>query len=395
MKHPKAFQVVTSLAILALATFVLGIFYFTKPEPPKSPPQEATALVEVVKAKWSDERTIITAYGTVVHNRRISIHPEVGGIVVEVNDDLTPGGLFNQGDILLKIDPRDYITIVEQEKANYSKAQLDLKEEEGKQVVAKREWGLLKDTVPKSDLAEHLALRKPHIEEKQAALLAAKARLEKAELDLERTVLKAPFDSVVIDENVDVGQVINQGTTVADLVATDMFRVQVSVPYDRLDWIHFPRNGEDKGSPATIIVETGDGKQFKHSGEVIRYLADVDPNSRMARVIIGARDPLCLASGESCSHSLLIDTYVRVDIEGPVMKGVIKIPRRAIRDGNKVWVMDKENRLKVKQVEISLPRQDDVLISSGLKPGDQVVISSLPLAVEGMKLQRIESDKNN
>lgn len=385
-------QWVISSLILFGALVVIFLLYFTRPEPPKTEPEEVASLVEVMPAVLANERVIITAFGTVLQNREVQIHPEVTGRVIEKSDELTPGGIFSEGEVMLRIDPRDYLAIVEQEKANVSAAFLKLKEEEGKQVVAKREWNLLKETVPQGELAEYLSLRKPHLEEKKAALESAKARLRKAEIDLERTVIRAPFDAIVTVEAAEIGQVVTQLNPIATLVSTEMFRVQLSVPFDKLQWIAIPQNGSGKGAKVKVIQEGGQKNRIEREGYVIRILGDVDPNSRLVRVVAGVMDPLCLDKKTSCNQPLLLESYVRGDIEGPLMSHVIRVPRRAVREGDIVWVMDSNKRLRKKKVQVDLKREDDVLVSKGLEEGDLIILNALPLALEGMKLRLVEDN---
>lgn len=341
-------------------------------------------LVEVLEATTTDEKLIFTAFGTVQANRELTVHPEVSGRVVDLSSQLVVGGILKKDQMMLKIDPRDYLTNIEQEKANLEKSKFDLQLEKGRQIVAEREWQLLDPSITSTQLGEELARRKPHIREKEAALKAAESRLAKSLLDLERTVLHAPFNALVTSEAVEVGDLITPQSTVATLVATDEFRVQVSLPFNQLDWITLP-SGSNPGSAVTIVQEIGAGRSLEWKAHILRLLGDVDPRSRMARMLVAIDDPLGLKNGGK--DRLLIGTYVRVEIEGPLVEDVVVIPRSALRDSTRVWVMNEKGELEFREVRLIFKDQDKVFVDQGLEEGDQIVVSTIPIPIEGMNLK--------
>ncbi len=384
-------RIILPIVIIVLAIMGAQALIATRPTVPKMTPMETSTFVKIITAHLQNERAMVSAFGTVKAYQELTVQSEVSGRVVTHHADLIAGGVISKGTPLLRIDPRDFRVVVEEEKAALAKAEFDIKVELGNQAIAQREWDLLKPSTGEiSQLSKQLALRFPHLQEKRAALSAAKSRLQKSQLDLRRTVLTAPFDAVVLSESVEVGQMITAQNTVATLVGTNEFRAQVSVPIHQLDWIAFPKAGARAGASARIFRELGNGEPLERNGAVVDLLSEVTQNGRMAQVLISIPDPLELNNKKGDRHPLLLGEYVRVEIEGPMIENVIVLPRGTIREGSRVWVKNKEKRLEVRTVKIALSRKDSVLISQGLDEGDQVIVTQLPAAIPGLKLTSAE-----
>lgn len=390
-KTSKILKVVLPLLVIGLALLGAQALLFFGPTVPKTEKEVKPTFVEVLTARARDEQTAIVAYGTVQMHQRLTVQPEIGGRVVRLNPRLVIGETLNKGATLLQIDPRDYRVAMDEQRAALAKAEFDLKVELGNQAVARREWSLLNPSAGEvNTLSRQLALRRPHLKEKRIALAAAKSRLRRARLNLRRTVLRAPFNALVLNESVEIGQLINPQSTVATLVGTDEFRVQVSVPIRQLEWIAFPDAGHPQGSPVQVIRERGNGEPVARQGTVVELLGDVTENGRMAQVLVSIADPLELNKPAKDRRPLLLGEYVRVEIEGPVLHDVIVLPRDAIREGARVWVKNADNQLDVRPVEVLLSRKETVLVSQGIRDGEEIITSQVPAAIPGLPLQTVE-----
>lgn len=378
-------QIGIALGIIALSVVIALIIYLSKSDVQKVEARPRALLVDVMKAKPTTEQVKFVAYGTVTPDKSLVVNPEVSGKVVELAPNLTTGGLLESGDLLLKIDPTDFELAVEQAEAEVTRAEFELRLEEGRQVVAKREWELLNPTIKASEIGEDLALRKPHLKERKAALAAAESRLKQAEVNLKRTKLTSPFNAIVINETIEKGQYITPQTDVATLVDSDTFRVRVSLPFDRLRWISLPSNGH-AGSKIVITQTIGDDMVVKRPGWIMRLLGDVDPEGRLARIDVAIDDPLSLGS-ETEKRPLLLGTYVGVEFFGPKIPNVYKIPRIAVHNSNVLWIKNEQDELEFRTVHILFTEDDFVFIDQGLKPGEDVVLTPLSLPLPGTKLR--------
>ena len=401
-----------ALPVLIVGLSIVGaqLLIASRPTAPKVSRDVKPTSVEVLTARVRDERAMLTAYGTVQAHQRLTVQPEVSGRVVRLNPHVVIGGIIPKGAALFQIDPRDYRVAVDEQRAALAKAEFDVKVEMGNQAIARREWDLLNPSAGEINaLSRQLALRRPHLREKLIGLAAARSRLRKARLDLRRTIVRAPFHALVLAESVETGQLVNAQSTVATLVGTDEFRVQVSVPLHQLAWITFPQRDGQLGSPVQVIRDLGHGRtpapgprprlplplplgegrgegSVVRRGTVVELLGDVTQNGRMAQILVSVRDPLELEQAAEGRQPLLLGEYVRVAIEGPLLRDVTVLPRHAIREGSRVWINTAEQRLAIRQVDIVLFRQDTVLVGQGLQDGDEVIISHVPAAVPGLPL---------
>ena len=347
-------------------------------------------LVEVIEAKSSRQKVFVTAMGNVVPAVQIELRPEVSGRIIKQSGELIRGGRFKAGETIVEVDPRDYKFAIELQKANVERARLALKVEEGRRTIAEQDWKQLEADVNATTEGRQLALRQPHMKSAQATLNATLSSLQKAALDLERTTIKAPFNALVLDERVDVGQLVTPQTQLASLVGTDAYYVQVVVPVGRLGWIKIPGVNGDEGARAKVVHSIGDGVRVERNGRVVRLLGDISPAGRMARLLVQIDDPLGLREGAD-GMPLLLGAYVRIDIDGKELNGVFELPRKAIREGDRVWILDKDDRLDIRPVKIVWGREETVLLDDGISDGDRIIMSRIATPIPRMKL-RTEAD---
>ena len=231
-------------------------------------------------------------------------------------------------------------------------------------------------------------MRKPQIDAAKARIEAAESAIEKAQVDLGRVVVEAPFDAIVRERRVAEGQLVSPATPIAVLVATDRFFVQATVPLEQLVWIDIPGLrgiATDAGSTVRVL-QHGASKAQARVGRVVRLLGDLDPNGRMARLLIAVDAPLDPVAGAPDTMPLLLGSFVQVEIVGRSLDGVVRLPRMAIREGERVWLVDAQGRLAVTDLDIVWRQRDDVLVRSGIRAGDQVVISRIAGVEPGMRL---------
>ena len=306
------------IGILAVGTLSTVYMMANRIEPDRTPAEEHITPVTVVELKHVTEQVMISGHGTVMPAQEVKIQPEVTGRITEMSSKLIPGSYLPKGTVMARIDSRDYQAQYETWKNQVAQATLGLKQEQARQVVAKQEWHLLGESIPKERSNQELALRIPQIESAEAALAAAGSGLSKAELDIERCTIRAPFNALVLRENIDPGQLVTPQTEITALAGTDRFWIKVSVPLEYLPWIVIPEEGR-KGAGAKIIQTAGSGNIIRE-GDVIRLLGDLDPDGRLARLLVAVEDPLNLGKNRS-KLPLLIGSYVSVQITGKPMSG--------------------------------------------------------------------------
>ena len=377
---------VAVLAIVCLAALAGGVgvsayFLTNKPQPKRRQPEPTAPLVAVQEVHSGRHQVVVSVTGTVIPAVEVRVQPQVTGKIVELHPEFIEGGLVRQGDVLTRLESCDYELAVTTQEAQVESARNDLQSEQGQQDVARHEWDLLDMKEEASPLDKELALRQPQLRQAQAALRAAEAQLDQARLDLARTVIKAPCNAIIQSADVEVGDLATTQTSLATLVGTDAYWIRVSVPVDELPWIVLP--GAQDGPASGTRVLTGTGALLQ--GQVVSLLGDLEPEGTLARLLIEVPDPLGLTQGKR-QAPLLLGEYVHVEILGRAIENVVEVPREALRDGDRLWLVTGENTLDIATVETVWADAARAFVR-GLANGDRIILSDVATPVDGMPIR--------
>lgn len=369
--------------IVLLAACALAYVIATnKPVTEGEPYQRLAPTVRVVKVASGAEYLSIASQGTVQPRTQSELIPEVSGRVTWMSPALVSGGAFEAGATLLRIDAADY-----ENQRQRSEAALERSEVEYQHASAElKRLQSLKARNLASDQQVDDAERTARVT--SANLIEARANLDQARRDLERTELKAPFTGLVRNEQVDLGQFVTRGQSIATIYATDYVEVRLPISAHQLGYIGLPvsTRGEIPAKlapPVTITAAFGD-TSLLWEGELVRLEAEIDERSRM---IYGVAR--LMLDNDAQSPVLPVGLFVQADIQGRLVENVIRLPRSAMRDDNQVLVVDEENRLHFRQISPLRLEHDDVLVSSGLKDGELVSVSPMQTVVEGMHVKPV------
>lgn len=368
------------LVVLALGAGATAALVMSRKAPERTAKPVLGPLVEVAPVRLENVRVEVTGQGEVSPKVRVDLASQVGGRVVAVDPALVVGGRFRAGRTLLRIEPRDYELAVERARAAVAGAQTTLDLQLAEADAARAEWEDVHGAAEPPDLL----VRGPQIREARARLDAARADLAAAELALERTRLSLPFDGVVIDEAVDIGQMVVAGQRVATIFGTEA--VEIRLPLDDRELAWFDLDGEN---PVTARVEADfAGRRHAWTGRVDRLEGQVDPRSRQVRLVVEVDHPF---DGEA---PLLPGTFVDIAIAGRFLEGVAVVPRHALRKGDTVWIAAGD-KLEIRPVEVLRREREQVLVrgdgEGGLAAGELLVVSALDAATDGMKIRTPES----
>jgi len=348
-------------------------------------PKQRAVMVEVTPVKLGSHRVVVKAMGKIRPAREVSLHPRVKGEVLSISGDLLPGGLVDRGHVLVRIDSADYRVAVRQGASAVKQLEADLRLELGRQAIARKAFGLLGDIAKKS--SRDLVLRGPQLRKAKASLEAARAALRRAELDLKRTVVRAPINAVVLSRDIDVGTRVTETTRLARIVGTDAFWVELVVPVSQLRWIRIPALAGAPGARVRIRDPAAWGKGRTRTGRVIRLAPELEEKGRMARIIARVDDPLAVTDSHRGQPRLLIGSWVEAQIEGSDLESVAVLPRSLIRDGDRVWRVDDRGRLDIRRVTLTYRGRNHVVVSKGVSSGDRIVASDIATPVQGMLLR--------
>lgn len=370
--------------IVALGSTAIAVLFATEPEAKREGATKQTAmLVETVTVHRDTYRPEVVATGVVEPARDIVASPRVGGQIVEVSDHFVPGGFVEEGEVLVRIDPSDYDNLLRQRRSELAQAEADLTVEMGRQNVARQDYELVETDL--DDESRALVLRQPQLDTARARVESARAAVRQAELELERTAVRAPFDAHVLDRRANVGSHVHQGDALGRLVGTDVYWVTVNVPVSKLAWLSFPENGAT-GSRVEVRHRTAWPEGVVRVGEVHRLIGALENQTRLARVLVTVEDPLLRDDGADDLPSLMIGSFVETRIDADPVEDAVRLPRELLRTNDTVWVMD-EGVLRVRDVSVVVRGADHVYVSDGLTDGDRVVTTNLATVVDGAPLR--------
>jgi len=358
----KLTKILVPLMLIAAGGAAWAYFKATAPMIERTQPQRQSAVVQVQPAERSDARIVIAAMGTVVPFREVTLKARVSGEIRSVASQFVPGGRIAKGVELLSLDPSDHQVEVQKARSALEDARAALAIEQGSQAIAREELRLLSESSAEVISGTDLALRKPQLQQARAAVSSAEADLRQTLLDLDRTVVRVPFNALIVERDVNVGAYVGAQDSLTTIAGTDEFWVEAVVPLDQLSYIDLNHAG---GCPAVIRSQTGNGRW---QGKVVRIAGKLNETSRMATVIVAISDPLGLQSDLAVPR-LIIDDYVFVEITGRSLPGVIELPRSVLQDGDTVWICD-NNALDIRSVTSAWKSADKVYIQSGLAPGE-------------------------
>jgi RND family efflux transporter MFP subunit len=369
---------------LIIAIFTLGVggaLYFVKnrPKPKKRPIIEHAQLVETMPIQCNDINITFTLMGTIKPSKSVELQSRVMGEVVKTSRKFIPATLVIKGERLLNLERTDYELTVIQKESDVKKAAYELKLESAQGAIAAEELEFLGESV-KQDY-EDLLLRKPNLLASDAKLQAAKATLKKAQLDLQRTTITAPFNASIQKIHVNIGSQVRIGDKLATLINSDTFWVEALIDLKELKYVKIP-------ATATLISSSGSHYEAK----AIALEHDLDRTARMAKILLEVEDPLALRAKNADKVPLFIGDYLTIKLQGTTLKSSFKIPRYALHEGKKIYLFDNNRTLHIVTVTILYEDQKFIYATTPqLHNGDRLITSPLATAVEGMPL-RVRSD---
>ena len=379
--------------MLAGASGVSALLYLNRPPTVIEEPVYVPVTVDVAEVVKQDLRISVQAQGTVSPLQETAILSEVKGRIIEVAPGFNVGGFVSKGDVLLRIDPRDYRTNLLRTKAAVESAESNLAPEKGRAEVALREWRKLPKTNKRSQEAQDLYQRKPQLEQAQAQLLAARADRDTAQNNLERTEIKAPYDALIRKKHSELGQFVSAGSPLADIFSVESAEVRLPIPQSKLAYLDLPGLGRYAQGSA-IDLYTDVGGEVKHWTAYLHRTEGVfDERSRVLYTVARIPDPYGLR--DTTREPLRIGTFVNAAIEGRELMNIVSLPRYVVRAGNFVWVVDESMRLRNRKVTVLRAGGDLVYVSAGLDEGDLVSLTILDSSFSGALVSiqsRVPSD---
>tara|TARA_B110000305_G_scaffold240717_1_gene312206 strand:- start:7283 stop:8440 length:1158 start_codon:yes stop_codon:yes gene_type:complete len=373
----KYLKVITPIVVLIIGASV-SFFIINSKEQPSSQEVEAKPRnIKAVTAESGDIQLKVLTQGSVKAKQVINIIPQVSGQITYVSPKFVAGGHFLEGEVLLRIDPRDYEVAVISAESQVAESIQRLVEEKAEAELALSEWKELGQ-----GKASNLTLRKPQLARAEAQLKASEARLLTAKLNLERSVIKAPFNGLLTVKNADLGQYLSPGVNIGEFYSTDIREVRLPLsPIDRTK-INLAGlkggNGEINVKFTVIVGETINSWM----GKVVRTEGMIVNNTDVLWLVAELQDAQLLSKENG--EVLEIGQFVDAEINGKTLTDIIILPRAALNQGNNVMIIDDQNSLRTRKVSLMESNREFIVVSSGINVGDIVNISQLGSGMDGM-----------
>lgn len=376
-------KVLLPIIIIAAAIVTLSFQLVLKPTPDTIVAERPITSIEAISVQPETVQLTVYSQGTLLPTTETDLITEVSGRVIEVADNFHVGNRFQEGDILLKIDPADYQAAASARAADLANAELMLAQEQALAEQAAADWEALGEGE-----ASDLTLRKPQLKQALARVSSSQAALNKAQRDLERTEVTAPYSGIILSKHVDLGQYItaNPANPLARIYATQSAEVRLPITEQEATFL------DTRTKRLRFVVL----RQSTHSNDVIwqaplvRIEDNINPTSRLLYAVARVEHPFDTVVND---YSLRRGTFLKAEIEGRSIQNAYALPRYALRGSNTLYVLTDENTLETRTVEIIKSDAKQVIISKGLNPGDRVAISPIAYYIEGMPVEVIESNE--
>ena len=376
-----------SLAALMLggALLISLLLYVTRPATELAEPEYRPISVDAALVVSENVRIPVQAQGTVAPLRATSLQSEVSGQIIETAESFLVGGFIAAGEMMVRIDPRDYQTGLSRAQAAVKSAESNLVQEQGRAEVALREWQNLPKGSQRTQAATDLYLRKPQLELAESQLLAAKADLQTARDNLERTIIRAPYDALIRARHSELGQYVRPGTPLAEVFSVDQAEVRLPIPQAALNYLDLPTGLQPFQNNVPIDLFTNvAGEISQWSARAHRTEAVFDERSRVLYLVARIDDPYAVTDTDA--KALRMGTFVNAKIEGREIPDLVALPRHILRAGNLLWVIDSNNVLRNREVRLLRSSGDQIYISEGLDEGDLVCLTIMDPSFTGAKV---------
>lgn len=369
------------LTILVVAGIAAVTIVKTAPKPQRASDAKVVRLVETIALERSTEGPQWMGGGEVSASQRVNVSPQVSGRITYMAEAAVPGAELEKGQLLARIEQREYQLQVQQRKAAVIQAQSALDLEKGQASIAKEEYDLAVSQMSAqtgnqasgsvADFDNALVLRKPQVAAAEAGLKTAQANLELMQLNLQRTNIKMPFKGQILSRSVSIGSQVGPNDRIFDLVATDEFWVQVKVSQAFLPLL-------DSNQP--VLITQG---PYQREAMVLKTLVDVDAKDRQAKILISIKDPITgTAKAGGTLERVLLGSYAEVTLFAKPIEQAFVIENRYIKEGGFVWVVN-DNKLYKRQLEMAYQGRFKSWVTRGILKGDALLISNLGVVTEG------------
>lgn len=377
----KLATVLGTIGIFAIGVGLVALMSILRPNIEPKEPEVTPPTVFYTVAETQSVTLDATAQGEVRPRTDITLTAQVSGRIVATSEEFVNGGAFNEGDLLVKIEDSDYQAAAAAAKARVAQAEESLRMEEAEAALARRDY----EELGREEEPTDLALRKPQLAQARANFEAARAEYRAAQLDLARTSVRAPFKGRVRERSAGLGQFVTPGAQLGRIFATDIAEIQLPLTDNDLAKLGLPiafSEDEDNPGPPVELTALVAGEQHVWRGRIARTAGAMDPATRQVFAIAVVDDPYGAGATED-GTPLAMGLFVTATIEGKPYDNAITLPRSALYGRDTIYVINDDNIIEQRTVNVVSAERDTVTVTSGVSEGERVATSPLRGAVEG------------
>jgi RND family efflux transporter MFP subunit len=379
------------LLVMALGLSIGYYTYSTKAGPKRTPRTDRELTVETLNVDMQQFTPLIEAQGVVEPRTTTTLVPRISGEIIGVSPNFRPGGFFKKGETLLSLDQSDYKLALKSAQAELAEARFNLEQEQAQADLAQANWSRLRKDREASDLALH----KPQLARAQASVDSALAKLQRIELDLQRTTIKAPYSGRVLEQFVDVGQYVSPGTQLLKIFATDYVEVRLPISDTQRGLLDLPRayigeSSRQGNFPSAAVKAVIGGQQYSWSGRVMRTEGSVDKTTRQTFLIIQVDNPY--QHNQQDRPPLEVGQFVKAEIQGKTLDEVFVLPRTAIQGEDTVMTVDEASRVQRKRVNVLWETTDQLIVKDGITASDRVCTTYVPFVSDNAKVKAVNAN---
>ena len=342
------------LTILIGAGVLVAFLIKTKPEPKQSAPPRITPRVEILTLSPDTHTPWIETFGTVRSYYETELASLVAGEITKVSPQFQAGESVSQGEILVELNSADYLANLAKQQSAVATAQHKVQEEKVRAKLARNDWVSSGRDLTK---APDYTLRLPHQEAAKQTLVSAQAALTKAELDLTRTKIRAPYDAIVQSRSANPGSIVGIGAPLGRLIAREKAEVRLPLTPKEVKQLKLPlafRHSKSTSSDNTPANDALDveltspaypGTQWK--AKITRTEVSIDPKNQVVFVVAEIDHPFDTPD----VAPLPIGTFVKARMQGKALENTLSLPESSIIDDHYVWVIDPESKLRRQDIQ--------------------------------------------
>jgi len=354
--------------IIGAAALAFGLSLM-KPEQPKRDNEQLDLLVEVLPLEVHSERFRISSQGTVRPRTQTNLSSEISGSVVSISPKFAAGGVFQKDEVLMRIDPTNYSVAVDRAEALVAQRRIEY---DGARKLRSQGYRA------ESEYASAAA-----------ALASAQADLVAANRNFERTYIRLPYEGIVLSKDADLGQFVTPGTPLGVAFATDLAEIRLPLTDQDLAFVEMPNAAEvtatgEADGPAVTLAAVQKGKPVQWDARIVRSEGIVDERSRVTYVVAQVVDPYQLHGDGT---PLPVGTFVAAIIDGSNVVDVIRIPRSALRGADQVLIVDDENQIEIRTIEVIRTDARFAYATAGVTAGERITTTAIEAPTNGMSVR--------